>query len=222
MVARLSKINREVSLNQQLSEFELKALHAQMNPHFIFNCLNSIKALIMYKRNEEATAYLGKFSSLVRLNLDHSRKQFLTLKQNIDYIKQYIEIEVIRFNDLEFEIHVAPEIDKDEVKIAPMLLQPLIENAIWHGLQPMENCKKLIITFNIKNERLICEINDNGVGINKTMVLPKKDHTSLGIDNIQKRINLLNEKYNLNYILEIKDKSEFNTHETWNPGYTFF
>lgn len=205
---RLRKLNQEAKLNQQLSEFELKALHAQMNPHFIFNCLNSIKALIMYKRNEEATVYLNKFSSLVRLNLEHSRKQFLSLQQNIDYLKQYIEIEALRFNDLNYEIYIAPDLDTLEIKIAPMLLQPLIENAIWHGLQALSGDKNLRLRFTVANMRVNCEIEDNGVGINFTKTSEKKNHQSIGVENIRQRIKLLNEKYNLGYLLELKDLSE--------------
>lgn len=210
---RLNKIRKEAALNQQLSEFELKALHAQMNPHFIFNCLNSIKSLILYNRNKEASEYLNKFSSLVRQNLDHSRKQFLTLQQNIDYIKQYVEIESLRFDDLKFELTVAAEIDTLDAKIAPMLIQPLIENAIWHGLQSRAGNKNLKINFTTNGSEIICEIEDNGVGINQTQN-HRADHNSIGIENIQKRIDLLNEKYHLDYSLKIKDRSEDHEHET--------
>ena len=178
-----------------------------MNPHFIFNCLNSIKSLILYKRNEEATVYLNKFSSLVRQNLDHSRKQFLTLQQNIDYIKQYIEIESLRFSDLKYQIKIAPDMDSYEIKIAPMLLQPLIENAIWHGLQAIRGNKNLSIEFSVVNSLVVCKIQDNGVGINQAQKQGKKEHNSIGIQNIRQRIKLLNEKYNLDYTLEIKDRS---------------
>lgn len=205
---RLKKLNQEATLNQQLSEFELKALHAQMNPHFIFNCLNSIKSLILYKRNEEATVYLNKFSSLVRQNLDHSRKQFLTLQQNIDYIKQYIDIESLRFNDLNYQIDIAPEVDTYETKIAPMLLQPLIENAIWHGLQALQGNKQLHVKFRVSKSLIVCEIEDNGIGILYSQAQSKKEHSSIGIENIRQRIKLLNEKYNLDYTLEIRDRSE--------------
>jgi len=211
-IIKRAKYKNEINL--QLKEFELKALHAQMNPHFIFNSLNSIKALILYNRNSEASQYLNKFSNLVRQNLDHSRKQFLTLTQNIDYIRQYIEIEAIRFNDLNYEINISPELDTDDVKIAPMLLQPLVENAIWHGLQSAKGHKKLIIRFTANNERIICEIEDNGIGINKTLAENKKNHASIGIENIRQRIRLLNEKYGLKYALEIRDKSEKNNAES--------
>lgn len=202
------KMKREGLLNQQLSEFELKALHAQMNPHFIFNCLNSIKALILNNRNQEASQYLSRFSSLVRQNLDHSRKQFLTLQQNIDYIRQYLDIEAIRFTDLNFDIVIAPELDTTDIKIAPMLLQPLIENAIWHGLQSSTTRKNLTVRFKLNDPKIICEIEDNGVGINKTLGYHKEEHTSIGLVNILQRIALLNEKYNLHYELIINDRSE--------------
>ncbi|MBL7933609.1 MAG: histidine kinase, partial [Bacteroidia bacterium] len=205
---RLNRIKKRTELNLRLSEFELKALHAQMNPHFIFNCLNSIKALILYNRNTEATQYLNKFSSLVRQNLDHSRKQFLTLKQNIDYLKQYVEIESLRFTDFKFSIEPEANLDTDDIKIAPMLLQPLIENAIWHGLQHISGEKILNLRFREENEKVICEIEDNGIGINKSISDKKEGHASIGIENIRQRITLLNEKYNFKYKLEITDLSQ--------------
>ena len=204
---QFKKMKRESMLNQQLAEFELKALHAQMNPHFIFNCLNSIKALILNNRNHEASQYLSRFSNLVRQNLDHSRKQFLTLQQNIDYIRQYLGIEAIRFTDLNFEIIISPEIDTGEIKIAPMLLQPLIENAIWHGLQGSSGEKHLTIRFKLNEPAIVCEIEDNGVGINNTLNARKDEHNSIGLTNIFQRIALLNEKYSLHYELTLTDKS---------------
>lgn len=205
---RLNRIRKRTELNLRLSEFELKALHAQMNPHFIFNCLNSIKALILYNRNTEATQYLNKFSSLVRQNLDHSRKQFLTLKQNIEYLNQYIEIESLRFIDFKFSIETEATLETDDIKIAPMLLQPLIENAIWHGLQQVSGEKILNLRFSEKNQKVVCEIEDNGIGIIKSLADKKEGHTSIGIENIRQRITLLNQKYNLNYKLEITDRSQ--------------
>lgn len=206
---RINRIRKKASLNQQLAEYEMKALHAQMNPHFIFNCLNSIKGMIINNRNREAAQYLTKFSSLVRQNLEHSRKPFITLEQNIEYIIRFLEIEQFRFADFYYSIETAPDLHPAEIKIAPMLLQPLVENAIWHGLQEIKGDKKVQIRFKMEAQHIICEVEDNGIGINRS--LQKKQavtHQSLGIENITERIKLLNDKFKLDYSISITDRSE--------------
>ncbi|SIN90657.1 sensor histidine kinase [Chitinophaga niabensis] len=202
-------------LNQQLTEMEMKALHAQMNPHFIFNCLNSIVGMIIYQQNEDASRYLNKFAQLIRENLDHSKRSFITLQQNINYLHNYLKMEQIRFTNFEYEMKVDALLDTEEIMIAPMLIQPLAENAIWHGLQAIEEKKQLKISFSKEKDYLVCEIEDNGVGINKT-----KDHhsttkhLSMGIENIQKRILLLRQKYNTDCVITFTDKGDRHTDET--------
>lgn len=202
-------------LNQQLTEMEMKALHAQMNPHFIFNCLNSIVGMIIYQQNEDASRYLNKFAQLIRENLDHSKRSFITLQQNINYLHNYLKMEQIRFTNFEYEMKVDALLDTEEIMIAPMLIQPLAENAIWHGLQAIEEKKQLKISFSKEADYLVCEIEDNGVGINKT-----KDHNSttkhlsIGIENIQKRILLLRQKYNTDCVITFTDKGDRHTDET--------
>lgn len=202
-------------LNQQLTEMEMKALHAQMNPHFIFNCLNSIVGMIIYQQNEDASRYLNKFAQLIRENLDHSKRSFITLQQNINYLHNYLKMEQIRFTNFEYEMKVDALLDTEEIMIAPMLIQPLAENAIWHGLQAIEEKKQLKISFSKEEDYLVCEIEDNGVGINKT-----KDHhnttkhLSMGIENIQKRILLLRQKYNTDCVITFTDKGDRHTDET--------
>lgn len=202
-------------LNQQLTEMEMKALHAQMNPHFIFNCLNSIVGMIIYQQNEDASRYLNKFAQLIRENLDHSKRSFITLQQNINYLHNYLKMEQIRFTNFEYEMKVDALLDTEEIMIAPMLIQPLAENAIWHGLQAIEEKKQLKISFSKEEDYLVCEIEDNGVGINKT-----KDHNSttkhlsMGIENIQKRILLLRQKYNTDCVITFTDKGDRHTDET--------
>lgn len=202
-------------LNQQLTEMEMKALHAQMNPHFIFNCLNSIIGMIMYKRNEEAYKYLNKFAQLIRANLEHSKRPFITLEQNINYLHNYLKMEQLRFSDLEYEMVVDGNLDIAEIMIAPMLIQPLVENAIWHGLQAIEERKRLCITFLANGADLVCEIEDNGVGINKASEQNNATrHLSIGIDNIKKRIELLRQKYDIECSLEFTDKGSKNKGES--------
>lgn len=203
---RVKNIRRKAVLNQRLAEFEMKALHAQMNPHFIFNCLNSIKGLIVNNQNKEASQYLNKFSVLVRKNLDHSRSQFITLKENIDYLTYYIDIENYRFGNINYSIETTGIPDTEDILIAPMLLQPLVENAIWHGLQGHET--QLSISFTQTGERITCRIEDNGIGVIKAQQQkPEGGTNSVGLKNIRERISLLNQKFGLDYSLSIQDRS---------------
>lgn len=203
---RIRNVRRKALLNQRLAEFEMKALHAQMNPHFIFNCLNSIKGLIINNQNREASEYLTKFSSLVRLNLEHSRLPFVTLESNISYLRQYTDIEKLRFGNLHVVFDTDPELDTGEILIAPMLLQPLVENAIWHGQQEAE--REIRIRFYKEGNRVCCRIDDNGIGILRSQQQrPEGKEPSVGLKNIRERIDLLNQKFGLDYQLEITDRS---------------
>jgi sensor histidine kinase YesM len=197
-------------LNQELTEMEMKALHAQMNPHFIFNCLNSILGMIIYGQNEDAYRYLNKFARLIRENFDHSKRPFITLQQNIDYLHNYLRMEQLRFSNFEYEMKVDERLNAGEIMIAPMLIQPLAENAIWHGLQAVEDKKQLKISFSRNTDYLVCEIEDNGIGIRRASAdrSTTQQHLSIGIDNIQKRIGLLQRKYNTECIISFTDKSD--------------
>ena len=213
---RIKRIRRKSRIDKQLAEFELKALHAQMNPHFIFNALNSIKDMILSEDKKNASKYLSRFAQLIRLNLEHSKKAFITLEENIEYLTHYLKMEQLRFPDLIFNIDADPGINKYEVFLPPMLIQPLVENAIWHGLLLQSGEKKLQIRFLQKGNSLLCEIEDNGIGI-RTALGQKSQvpnmHHSLGIRNINQRINVLNEKYRMRYQLIIKDKADISTSE---------
>jgi hypothetical protein len=208
---RIRRLSEKMSLDQQVAEYEMKALHAQMNPHFIFNSLNSIKEMILHQDTRNASLYLSRFAQLIRLNLEHSRKTFITLRQNIEYLESYLEMEQLRFADFNYHVGIRGDIEVDETRIAPMLIQPLVENAIWHGLLPNGGNKQLNILFYIDEEKLVCEIEDNGIGIRRSL-LNKHDsqqmHESMGIGNIRQRIAILNEKYRIGCSLSILDKSE--------------
>ena len=209
--ARVKDIRQKEKINTQLAELEMKALHVQMNPHFIFNSLNSIKEMILEDEKQHASRYLSKFAQLIRTNLEQSKQTFITVKQCIDHLRQYLEMEKIRFEDFSYSIHIDDDLDVDAVHMPPMLVQPLVENAIWHGLRNKDDEKKLDIRFVREDGQLICEIEDNGIGYllslkNKSGLQPV--HRSLGIANIYERLELMNEKYNVNCSLSIKDKLE--------------
>ncbi|MBS1598751.1 MAG: histidine kinase [Bacteroidetes bacterium] len=205
---RIQNIRKKAGIDKRLAEMEMKALHAQMNPHFIFNSLNSIKDMILHDEQNNASRYLSRFAQLIRLSLEHSKQTFITLRQNIEHLQHYLSMEQLRFADFSYAIHVDENLPIEEIKITPMLIQPLVENAIWHGVLPNKGSKKININFYARNEMLIIEVEDNGIGINAALqqkVASQSVHQSLGIENIQKRIKLLNEKYNMQYRLEIID-----------------
>ncbi len=208
---RIRRMNEKMNLNQLMAEYEMKALHAQMNPHFIFNALNSIKEMILYEDTNNASLYLSRFAQLIRLNLDYSMKTFITLRQNIEYLERYLEMEQLRFANFRFHFSVKGSLNKDEIRIAPMMLQPLVENAIWHGLQPSDREKRLDMLFYLDENNLVCEIDDNGIGLQQSIDLKHRltvMHKSVGIDNIKQRIAILNEKYRIRCTLSIFDKKD--------------
>ena len=188
----------------------MKALHSQMNPHFIFNCMNSIREMILNNENREASNYLSKFAHLLRSTLENSTRPFISLKQTIDYLKRYLELEQIRTSHFSFTISVDETIIPEEVWLPPMLIQPLLENAIWHGAGS-GNEMELSIRFDQEGEQIICIVEDDGIGINASLEQKGKieDYNSYGIENIKQRIALVNEKYGLKSNIEIQDKAEF-------------
>ncbi|MBC7886790.1 MAG: histidine kinase [Ferruginibacter sp.] len=195
--------------NQQLAEAKLSALQAQMNPHFIFNALNSIKRMILDGENEKASRYLSKFASMIRMTLNHSKDTFVTLDENLQYLKAYLEMEQLRFdNSFEWSISTGENIDAEETAFPSLMIQPLVENAIWHGLMQVEGDKKIQIGFARYHNRITCTIEDNGIGIRQSEKLKKTNkppHQSMGLENLYKRIKILNEKYGIDCRLAVTD-----------------
>ncbi len=202
---RIRQIRQKANLDKLLAQTEMKALHAQMNPHFVFNCLNSINEMILLNENQQASHYLSKFAHLIRTTLDQSTREWVSLQQTIDYLQRYIELEKIRRNDFRFLIETDPALQPEEIFLPPMLIQPLLENAIWHGKNKDLEIK---MRFYIKQQQLICEVIDNGIGIEQSVLNKNKDknYHSIGISNIQQRIRLLSEKYNLRSDLTLLDR----------------
>ncbi len=194
-------------LQHQLSELKLEALQAQMNPHFIFNALNSINRYIIRSDRQTASEYLIKFSKLMRLVLENSRVSTVTLEDELEALKLYIELEALRFeNKFEAEIHVDPSIDVIKTRIPPMLLQPIVENSIWHGLQNKTEKGHLSIAI-LKNEigALQIVIEDNGIGRDKSAMLKslaEQQHKSFGTKITHERMELYNGN---NFGLKITD-----------------
>lgn len=162
----IAKANAEVALQKQIAGLQMATLRSQMNPHFIFNSLNSIQKFIWENKQDDASEYLSKFSRLVRSILELSREEVVNLQQEIDLLKLYISLEHRRCNgSFEYEIVVHPEVDTLQTKLPPMLLQPFVENAIWHGLSPLKSRPGHLKIEVLKvGEGLQITITDNGIG----------------------------------------------------------
>ena len=193
---------------RQLSEMEMTALRSQMNPHFIFNSLNSIRYQILKKDYDSAATYLTSFSKLLRYILQNSREHVVSLGEEIEVNKLYVQLEGLRFSQgLEFYLDLDPEAEISEIMIPPMLLQPYVENAVKHGLVPSQKeLKRISIRLETSNNGYLIVIEDNGIGrqphVTPTFV---KDQQHLGMKIAAERINLFNLNYAANIELEIKD-----------------
>jgi LytS/YehU family sensor histidine kinase len=179
-----------------------------MNPHFIFNSLNSINRYIVKADSETASLYLTKFSRLIRLILDNSKNSRVILENELNAIRLYIEMEQIRFDHkFSYTIEYRSEIDPQKIEIPPMILQPYIENAIWHGLMGRESHGKLNVTIEVLNGVIVSTIEDNGIGREKS--LKTKNSTgrkkSYGMQITSNRLDLLRLESKMESSVEIID-----------------
>ena len=210
-VRRIKKAEAEkTEVNQKIAELELTALRSQMNPHFMFNSLNSIKDFILHAQPQKAAEYLSDFAHLIRTILQHSRQKRITLQEELETLMLYIELEQLRF-DQRFQLHcmVGEDVAMDDVKIPPMLLQPYIENAIWHGLMHKKEPGNLTLQFVRNNGAIHCIIEDDGVGRDKAMELKSlsaRRYKSMGMGITKDRIQIINSMESLGISVEIKDK----------------
>ncbi|WP_025740964.1 tetratricopeptide repeat-containing sensor histidine kinase [Aquimarina pacifica] len=193
----------------------LKSLRSQMNPHFIFNALNSVNTFIATSDERTANRYLTDFSLLMRAVLENSEQDFILLEKEIELLKLYVQLEHFRFQDkFEYMINVDPQIDIDDYVIPPMLLQPYVENAVWHGLRYKSEKGKLSICFKKKTKDSIeITILDNGIGRKKSKelkTLNQKKQKSSGMGNIKKRIEILNKMHKDKVNVSISDLNDNN------------
>lgn len=189
---------KQAEFNLDVSNTELKALRAQMNPHFIFNSLNSINAYIAKNDIENAINYLTKFSKLMRETLEKSTQKEILLNEDINILKTYMDIENKRSNDsFTYAIIVDDAIDPENTKIPPMILQPFVENSIIHGLRDIKNNGKIIITYTKKEDMMICSVEDNGCGRTQSSKFKiTSNKQSLGMSITKSRIEILNKLKN--------------------------
>ena len=193
---------------KHMAELELQSLRAQLNPHFMFNSLNAIQELILLEENEKSRSYLAKFSKLLRVLLENADKPFITLQKEIDFLQLYFSLENLRLPDIQFKLIIAPSMDTDNIMIPNMILQPFIENAIWHGLSQKKDNKLLFLRINQDRNNIRFEIEDNGVGRKSAEVmrsLYRKEHKSKGMELLAKRFKLLSREFGSAFELSVSD-----------------
>jgi LytS/YehU family sensor histidine kinase len=202
-------------MENQINELKTSALQAQMNPHFVFNCLNAIQSFIANQQTEKATRYLARFALLVRNNLNASTKKIISLEEEIQTISNYLSFEKMRFQKkFDYEIIVDPSLRVFEITIPPLLTLPYVENAVIHGLLKSPRPGSLTIKYTKDEDYILAEFIDNGLGIFQTQKEKKQNsdqgiHKSVGMSISRKRLRLFNGRKNEDDIKkeEIKDDS---------------
>lgn len=193
----------------------LKSLRGQMNPHFIFNALNSVNQFISQQDERTANRFLSEFALLMRLVLENSQEDFIPLQKEQEILSLYLKLEHYRFRDkFDYEIKVDDNVNTDAIDIPPMLIQPYIENAVWHGLRYKNEKGKLLLHFYRQNGSLVIEVSDDGIGRKKSAELKTANqmkHTSTGLKNIEERLAIINKVYQVNYRVQIEDRPENGT-----------
>lgn len=204
---------RKTEYNRRIAELEAKALTNQMNPHFIFNSLNSVQHLIMEKEEKQALNFLSDFATLMRQMLNNSRKSYISLEEEIAFLTRYIELEKIRFADVfTYQFVLDNELKNYTIYIPPMIIQPIVENAIKHGLAPRNGLGRLEVRLTLRNDMLYCSVDDDGIGWEranniKSSRLIKHESTALSV--IRERLQII-KSFNGNIgKLEIIDKFKF-------------
>ncbi|MEO8404211.1 MAG: histidine kinase [Chitinophagaceae bacterium] len=205
-----SKEEEKAMIREKLSEMEQKALRAQMNPHFIFNCLSSIQGFIINKDFEKTNKYLSQFAHLIRQTLDNSDKPVISIENEKSYLRSYLEVEKMRYDQVfSYGIDVTPDIEQDFTFIPCMLLQPYVENSIRHGLRYKEdNTGMILIKFEKTEKGLTCIVEDNGIGRQKALEYKSRVHIeyqSKGMTLADERIKTLNQKLNEKINIDIID-----------------
>ena len=206
---RSEKERQMAELKQKGTELEIQALRAQMNPHFIFNSLNSINRFILKNERAQASEYLTKFSKLVRLILQNSQASLIPLESELESLELYLNLEALRFNyHFDYKISVPKDMDISALQVPPLILQPYVENAIWHGLMHKEEKGQLDVEVSEENDHLYFRITDNGIGREKAAALASKSatrHKSMGLRITAHRIAILQNSQTLTSPVTIND-----------------
>lgn len=217
---RIHQVRKKEKLKSQyekkLANVEMTALLAQMNPHFLFNSLNSIDSYIIRNESGKASEYLNNFARLMRLILQNSRSNYISLKDELEALDLYLQMEELRFKDkFQYEIKIDKDLDLASIVIPPMLIQPYVENAVWHGLMHKKDGKtgKVEINISQQDNNLVCVIQDNGIGRERAQELKAQKtggrKRSMGMQITKDRIEMINKLYNTTnsvQIIDLKDE----------------
>ncbi|WP_035694325.1 tetratricopeptide repeat-containing sensor histidine kinase [Flavobacterium soli] len=213
------------SIKIKNKEIALQSLRREMNPHFIFNSLNSVNQFISQNKELEANKYLTSYSNLMRNMMENSNKDFVTLGNEIEQLQKYLDLEHLRFQDkFDFSISVDEKLDVETTFFPNMIIQPHLENAIWHGLRYLEHKGMLLLKFQLIDGKVVVTIDDNGIGMSKSQELKtqnQKVHQSRGMTNTKERIALLNELYKKEITFQITEKETPETGTVVRIGCTF-
>lgn len=208
LIYNRSQLKKRLTLQKELAEYEQKALHLQMNPHFVFNCLGSISSFIVQNGTDSAIKYLSKFSKLMRLTLEYSKESLIPIDREIESLQNYLELEQLRFNHMfNFEINKSQDIE-DDVSLPPLLIQPFVENAIIHGVIPKKEIGSIVVDFSLGEDILICTITDDGIGINTSKKNKEHSvvaHKSMALDIIKKRLEMISSSTSRNATISVNE-----------------
>lgn len=202
------KQEEEKQLTEQVKQLEMDIRKAQMNPHFMFNALTSIDYFIMKHNSQLARNYLEKFANLMRLTLDNSRNDYIYIEDDLKALKYYVELEFLRLKDQAhtFELDIDNQIKEEEIAVPALLIQPFVENAIWHGLQKKQIPGRLSVKLQFIENALMCIIEDNGGGMMGGKPIVKRK--SSGIEITKERLHLIHVLLKTNYQFEIENVYE--------------
>lgn len=210
---RVSRIRKQEKIKsdfeKKIAEVEMQSLRAQMNPHFIFNSLNSINTFILKNKTEAASDYLNKFARLIRAVLNNAKQKLVSLEDELNALNIYLELEQLRFsNKFDFSITTDKFLDTNRVYVPPMLLQPYVENAVWHGLLHMETRGKIEVSAHKNGQHILFKIQDNGVGRKKAAEYKSSftpQNQSVGMSITADRIAIIKRLYSSDAKITITD-----------------
>jgi signal transduction histidine kinase len=203
LVVRIRSKRREARLNlkRKIAQLEVDAVRSRMNPHFLFNALGSIQNLVNRGKNKEASLYLARFGDLVRTILTQSSKRMIGLNEEIDMIRNYLQLEQLGFS-FAFDIQVDSALDPATIEVPPLLIQPHVENAVIHGVSAMGSAGKIDVVFRRDGQQLVCEVTDNGPGYHPG-AQPEKEGLGQGWKLTRQRIQLMKEQYGEDASVEV-------------------
>jgi tetratricopeptide (TPR) repeat protein len=208
LIYNRGQVKKRLTLQKEVAEYEQKALHLQMNPHFVFNCLGSISSFIVQNGTDSALKYLSKFSKLMRLTLEYSKGSLIPIDKEIESLQNYLELEQLRFhNKFDFNIQSTEKVEFN-MGLPPLLIQPFVENAILHGLVPKQEKGKIEVGFDVENGQLVCTITDDGIGISKSKQMKENSmqaHKSMALEITKKRLEIMEATISKSAQIDIKE-----------------